>query len=204
MLEIKNISLNLRNDLFNKIAPVYGMFFNYQVKNYRRILDETKSDIYIPEHSNFLDIGCGTGALSCALYERGYSVTGVDSAPEMIRQAKKLDVTNKIDFVVDDVLTGLAFNSKSFDITISSFVAHGLIKADREKLYREASRLAKTMIVFHDYNKKRSLVTDMAEWLEGGDYFSFIKIVESELKEYFGRIQVLNVSKSSAWYVVVL
>ena len=39
----------------------------------------------------------------------------------------------------------------------------------------------------------------MAEWLKGGDYFNFIIIVESELKGYFGNVQVLNVSKSSAW-----
>jgi len=192
------------NDLFNKIAPVYGMFFNYQVKNYRRVLDKAESNIYIPEHSSFLDIGCGTSALSCALYERGYSVTGVDAASKMIQQAKERNTRNKINFIVGDVLNGLVFNSKSFDIAISSYVAHGMNKVDRKKLYHEASRLAKTMIVFHDYNKKRALVTDMAEWLEGGDYFNFIKIVESELTEFFGRIQVLNVSKSSAWYVVIL
>ena len=192
------------NSLFNKIAPVYGMFFDYQVKNYRTVLDKAISNICIPDHSSFLDIGCGTGALSFALFERGYSVTGVDVAPEMIKQAKKRNVRNKINFSVGDVLNGLGFSSKSFDIAISSYVAHGMNNMDRKKLYYEASRLAKTMIVFHDYNKKRSLVSDMAEWLEGGDYFNFIIIVESELKGYFGNVQVLNVSKSSAWYAVVL
>jgi len=38
--------------------------------------------------------------------------------------------------------------------------------------------------------KKISLVSDMAEWLEGSDYFNFIRIVESELKGYFGNVQV--------------
>jgi ubiquinone/menaquinone biosynthesis C-methylase UbiE len=192
------------NGLFNKIAPVYGMFFNYQVKNYRTVLDKASSNIYIPKHSSFLDIGCGTGALGYALNERGYIVTGVDAAPGMIRQAKELNARNNITFTVGNVLNGLAYNSKSFDIAISSYVAHGMNNMGRKKLYYEASRLAKTMIVFHDYNKKRSLVSDMAEWLEGGDYFNFIKIVESELKEYFGNVQIINVSKSSAWYVVVL
>lgn len=37
-------------------------------------------------------------------------------------------------------------------------------------------------IKFHDYNKKRSLITDIAEWLEGGDYFNFINIAESMMK----------------------
>jgi len=192
------------NSLFNKIAPVYRMFFDYQVKNYRTVLDKAKSNICIPDHSRFLDIGCGTGALSFALFEHGYSVTGVDAAPGMVRQAKELNARNNITFTVGNVLNGLAYNSKSFDIAISSYVAHGMDKMDRKRLYNEASRLAKAMIVFHDYNKKRSLITDLAEWLEGGDYFNFIKIVESELKEQFGNVQVLNISKNSAWYVVVL
>jgi ubiquinone/menaquinone biosynthesis C-methylase UbiE len=101
------------NDLFNKIAPVYGIFFNYQVKNYRRVLDKVESNIYIPEHSSFLDIGCGTGALSCALYERGYSVTGVDAALKMIQQAKERNTRNKINFIVGDVLNGLVLTAKA-------------------------------------------------------------------------------------------
>src|SRR5665647_41725 len=114
------------NDLFNKIAPVYGMFFDYQVKNFRTVLQNAVIKTNIPIHASFLDIGCGTGALSYALSERGFLVTGVDAAPQMIKRAKKRNGINKTAFVVGDALSRLDFDSKSFDVVISSYVAHGM------------------------------------------------------------------------------
>jgi len=194
----------MRKNLFNKIAPVYGMFFGFQVKNFRTVLDKAVSGINIPEHTSFLDIGCGTGALTFALSERGYLVTGVDAAPQMIKRGKERNAGNKTAFVVGDVLSGLDFNSKSFDVVIASYVAHGMNEMDRKNLYDEAGRLARKTIIFHDYNQKRTLGSDLIEWLEGGDYFNFIKIAEIEMKEYFGNVQVIPVGKKSAWYVVEL
>jgi len=191
-------------DLFNKIAPIYGMFFEFQVRNFRTVIDKATTQIYIPEHDSFLDIGCGTGALTFALSKRGYRVTGADAAPQMIKRAKERNASNKTAFVVGDVLSRLAFDSKSFDVVIASYVAHGMYEEDRKKLYDEARRLARKMIIFHDYNQKRTLGSDIIEWLEGGDYFNFIKIAELEMKEYFGNIQVIPVSKKSTWYVVEL
>lgn len=191
-------------DLFNKIAPVYGMFFEYQVRNFRTVIDKARTQIYLPEHESFLDIGCGTGALPFVLSELGYNTTGVDAALRMIKLAKEHNTGNKTHFTVGDVLTGLDFADKSFGIVIASYVAHGMTEKDREKLYDEARRLARKMIIFHDYNKTRSLGSDLIEWLEGGDYFNFIKIAESELKEYFGNVQVIPIGKKSAWYVIKL
>jgi len=47
-------------------------------------------DIYaelIPPGGSVLELGCGTGRLSFALAERGYSVLGIDIAPAMLAQA---------------------------------------------------------------------------------------------------------------------
>lgn len=194
----------MRKDLFDKIAPVYGMFFGFQVKIFRTVLDKGVSAINIPEHTSFLDIGCGTGALTFALSERGCHVTGADAAPQMIKRAKERNAGNKTAFVVGNVLSKLDFDSKSFDVVIASYVAHGMNKTDRKKLYDEAARLARKMIIFHDYNQKRTLGSDIIEWLEGGDYFNFINIAEIEMKEYFGNVRVIPVSKKAAWYVVEL
>lgn len=188
--------------LFDNIAPIYNLFFNYQIKNYRRVLNVAKDKVYLPKQARILDIGCGTGALCYVLNEQGYHVTGVDASPEMICQAQKHNRQNEINFAVANVFNGLNFKDKSFDIVISAYVAHGMQKPERKKLYREAARLAKERIILHDYNQQRSFITDLAEWLEGGDYFNFIGIVESELKDYFGRVQVINVGKRSAWYIV--
>lgn len=39
-----------------------------------------------------LDVGCGTGRIGMRLYERGFSVLGIDVNPEAIRAARKLSV----------------------------------------------------------------------------------------------------------------
>ena len=40
--------------------------------------------------SRVIDLGCGNGALTAKLAERGYCVTGVDASPEMIALARGL------------------------------------------------------------------------------------------------------------------
>ena len=69
----------VRKNLFDRIAPIYGMFFNLQKKNYAFILDMLKEQRIMPP-MQVLDIGCGTGALLSVLEEAGYSVTGLDQA----------------------------------------------------------------------------------------------------------------------------
>jgi ubiquinone/menaquinone biosynthesis C-methylase UbiE len=43
-----------------------------------------------------LDVGCGTGRLAAALYDRGSRVWGVDPSPEMVELAKKRGVNAKV------------------------------------------------------------------------------------------------------------
>jgi len=93
---------------------------------------------------------------------------------------------------------------KSFDISISSYVAHGLKADERKTMYDEMSRITKDLVIFYDYNEKRAALTDIVEWLEGGDYFNFIKVVQTEMKEYFGDVRVIDVTKRGALYVCEL
>jgi hypothetical protein len=36
---------------------------------------------------------------------------------------------------------------------------------------------------------------------EGGDYFNFIKVVQDELRDYFGNLQVIPVEPRAALYI---
>jgi len=80
-------------------------------------------------------------------------------------------------------------------------VAHGLMPEERHTLYSEMQRVAKHTAVLFDYNEHRSLITDIAEWLEGGDYFCFIENIRDELKSQFGNLKVINTGKHSALYI---
>lgn len=192
--------------LFNKIANIYGLFFNRQVREYSLILNSVKDEFDPYNYESVLDIGCGTGALCKVLQGYNLQVTGIDPAEAMIKVAMKKTGTiekNKhpIKFICGDVLKGLAFEDKLFDFSITSYVAHGLILEEREILFKEMKRVSKQTIVIFDYNEQRSLLTDIVESLEGGDYFNFISSIRNELKKEFGNLEVINTGKRSALYI---
>lgn len=189
-------------NIFDKIAPIYNRFFNFQVKYYKKILEKTKSHTDLSKYKTALDIGCGTGAYCYVLNDIGLNVVGVDTADGMIKQARKNLIHTDVKIVKIDPHIRLPFEDNSFDIVISSYVVHGLKQEERIKLYKEAKRISKELVIFHDYNKNRALLTTIIEYLENGDYFNFIKVAEEEMKEYFSHVQIVDVDKRGAWYIL--
>ncbi|HOZ38245.1 MAG TPA: methyltransferase domain-containing protein [Anaerolineaceae bacterium] len=187
--------------LFDRIAPIYGRTFGYQYKNYLEIYQRQPIKEILADCHSILDVGCGTGAMASALRDRGYQVTGVDASLGMLRQAKNLISPNTTSCVLSDVNSGLPFFAKGFDVCLASYVAHGLKPPQRLALYAEMRRLAGSLVIIHDYNDKRSLITSIAEWGEGGDYFNFIKVVQGELRDFFGNLQVIPVEPRAALYI---
>lgn len=95
----------------------------------------------------------------------------------------------------------LPFDDKSFDIVFASYVAHGLVQEQRINLYNEMKRLAKEIVIIHDYNENRQILTSLVEWIEAGDYFNFIKVAKDEMSGVFSNLTVINVGTSDAWYI---
>lgn len=120
----------------------------------------------------------------------------------MVEKSKEKLKDTDVKIYEVDSKKSFPFPDKSFDLIISSYVAHGLKEDKRIDLYKEASRLARKKVVFHDYNKNRAVLTTIIEWLEGGDYFNFIKIAESEMKEHFKKVRVIDVYKRASWYIL--
>lgn len=196
------------NRLFNRISPVYGLFYEKQKKKYGQIIEQVRPFFDMGAYATVLDVGCGTGAFCSVLNELGMEVTGVDAAEKMVDAAKKRNPSSNIRFAIGDVLQGLPYEDHSFDLVFASYVAHGLQEEQRRMLYREMGRLAKHMVVIHDYNKNTAPLTSFIEWLEGGDYFRFIHIAEEEmgncldlLGKCFSDVRVLDVDKRAAWYL---
>lgn len=192
--------------LFNRIAPFYGLFYSYQFKHYSKILKTVRPDFDLSQYGSIVDIGSGTGALCRALMEEGLQVVGVEPAKNMLKVARRK--TPGCDFVQGDVLAALPFDDKSFDLSIASYVAHGLIKEDRKKMYQEMARITGERVIIYDYNDRTSPFTSLVERLEGGDYFQFIRYALQEMEECvdemklcFAEVQVVNVSHRAAWYI---
>lgn len=194
--------------LFNAIAPIYGLFFNRQAKKFREVLERVQSELDLPSFNTILDVGCGTGALCSVLSQKGLEVTGVEPAEKMLTIARKKTKGQSVTLMQANVLEGLPFKNDSFDIAIASYVAHGLEPSERKRLYKEMGRVAREYVVIYDYNQKRSALTSFVEWMEGGDYFRFIKSAEKEMKgcatelaSCFSEVRVVNVDVRAAWYI---
>lgn len=192
--------------LFDVIAPIYSLFFQLQVRNYRRII-QNNSSIFKDGQYQILDIGCGTGALAFVLSGMGQSVTGIDGSARMIKLARWLNRKNQAVFQVGDALgwpdpgSPLADSRKKYDLVVASYVLHGLHHEQRRALYGMMKRLAAKRVVIMDYNQKRALLTSLVEWLERGDYFNFIKSVEAEMKANFPSVNIVQTGKRSALYI---
>ena len=78
--------------LFDLKRPTWGAKYQAQGALANRSI---RFVMAVTEHrsppADLLDYGCGTGDISRALDGVGYSVTGCDISPEMIRMARKVD-----------------------------------------------------------------------------------------------------------------
>lgn len=194
-------SRNGTPQLFDRIAPIYDLFYSYQKSNYNTALDILFMDWPLPTYQNIIDLGCGTGALCSVLKQRGLDVTGVDLSEKMLSFARGKKENNSIKFVQANILEKTPFEDKSFDIAIASFVAHGLKAAERRLLYTEMKRLARHLVIIYDYNEKRSILVSLLEWLEGGDYFNFVKMGKQEMRKCFQSIHTIDARPQSTWYI---
>ena len=190
-----------KRGLFDIIAPYYGLFFNFQVNYYQKILKRAARELEGANYNNIIDVGCGTGALCYVLNQHGFNVTGVDAEPGMIKIAEKKLQNRAVCLLQADALGKLPFKDKSFDVAISSYVIHGISATGREAFYKEMNRIARYKVIFHDYNENRSLLTDLAERLERGDYFNFIRQARKEMADNFKDLRVIQVDKRAAWYI---
>ena len=194
--------------LFNSIAPVYGLFYKIQKKRFTEVINGARNEFDLTAFKTIIDIGCGTGALCSVMSEKGLTVTGIDTAGKMLEIARSKPENKNIRFFQANVLETLPFEEKRFDVALASYVAHGLRAGERKLMYAEMSRVAKHFVVIYDYNDKRSPLTTFIEWLEGGDYFHFIRNAEpemkdciSEMKSCFSDVKVVNVDTRAAWYI---
>jgi len=91
-----------------------------------------------------LDVGCGPGALTCALAEAGFTVTGLDAYGALVEVAKEKRRTKRLanlTFRQADLARGNTFRNDLFDqvVNIHSLYVH----AAPDRLVSEAYRVLK-------------------------------------------------------------
>lgn len=194
-----NLKMDLEKHeiLFDRISPVYNWFFNKQVKGYAQILEQYASELDMSPGDKVLDIGCGTGAFARTFSKGSCKVLGIDISKKM----QKYALLNDVNCILGNVAEGLDLKDRSFDLVVSAYVAHGLDKEKRMKLFKESARLSRGKVLYHDYSQNRHVLINIIEYLEKGDYFNFIKTGQAEMEEIFSKVKVIPVKKYNNWYI---
>ncbi|NEZ64545.1 class I SAM-dependent methyltransferase [Leptolyngbyaceae cyanobacterium CCMR0082] len=109
-----------KRQLFDRWAPLYDLLFPsvfYQA-THQRLLDY----VDLPQHSHVLDIGCGTGRLLDRLAAKYPDLqgTGLDFAPEMLRQARRTNRHRPRLIFVQGNANPLRFADKQFDAVFNT------------------------------------------------------------------------------------
>jgi 2-polyprenyl-3-methyl-5-hydroxy-6-metoxy-1,4-benzoquinol methylase len=96
---------------------------------------------FIPKKSKILDVGSGAGVpVAKFLSEKGYKVTGIDFAEEMVKLAKKN--VPEADFIKMD-MTKMKFKPNTFDGAVSFYAIIHIPKEKHIKVYQVLHKIIK-------------------------------------------------------------
>jgi len=118
-----------------------------------------------------LDIGCGTGALTCLAAQRGAQVTGIDINPHMLEIAQnrieRLDLTERVRFEEIGVAELGSKAPESFDIVMSGLCFSELSRNELEFTLREIKRILKPggLILVVDEVTPKHVIKKSLNWL---------------------------------------
>lgn len=89
-----------------------------------------------------VDLGCGTGALSLPLAERGAAVTAVDLSRAMVERLEDKARQAGVDGVINGVVVPvehLRLPEESVDLVVTNYALHHLRDADKQAVVRSAA-----------------------------------------------------------------
>lgn len=86
----------------------------------------------LPQGAKVLDLCCGMGRHSMALYEAGYQVTGVDLSEVLLREAQRNDPDRRVTWMRSD-MRQLPLEG-GFDAVLNLFTSFGYFEHDEEHI----------------------------------------------------------------------
>lgn len=148
------------NNTWNRIiyklwAPFYDRIFNRGLfLQARRSVFESLS---IPEGSNVLFVGVGTGADLLLIDKSGISITAIDISPDMLAKAKeKVNHHPSVSFLEMDAQE-LHFEDRTFDFVIATLILS--VVPDANRCMAEMLRVIKPhgqLIIFDKFTPERA------------------------------------------------
>lgn len=97
----------------------------------------------LPKGAKVLDLCCGMGRHSMALYEAGYQVTGIDLSGVLLREARHNDPEDRVTWIQSD-MRNLPLDG-GYDAVVNLFTSFGYFEQDAEhvKVLKEIRRMLK-------------------------------------------------------------
>ncbi len=171
-----------KQQLFDRWASTYDWIFPSVF--YQAIHKRLLKYVNLPEKSNVLDLGCGTGRLLDRLANHFPDLrgTGLDFSPEMLRQARQLNRHHPRLIYVQGNAEALPFANSQFDAVFNTLSFLHYPKP--EQVFSEVSRVLHPGGRFYlvDPTFKRQVESEYVDVLTGG-----IRIYSSEGRDRLGR-----------------
>lgn len=189
-MEVLNKGVKYDKMVKEKSGDELGLFDKYE-DTFMKVRNKIKGyDV-----KNIIDFGCGTGNLCGPLSEK-MNVIGIDKNSEMIQEGKRK--YPKMNFIESSFLDVSNIKEKA-DIVVSSYVLHGLIEEEKQKVFSNMLLLSdKKRILLVDFmfenmktkqaykeNLLRNNRADLWKFIESKHFF----IVE-DLKKYIEKLNL--------------
>lgn len=153
-----------------------------------------------PREARWLDVGCGTGALSDLILARAApkTITGIDPSPAQVDYVRKLLPGT---FEVGDSMA-MPFTDGAFDVVASALVIHFI--PDRTKAFAEMKRVLAPGGLVGGYTWKRTATADHAAYapvLRGAEHIGGVAMRSPVVPE--GTVEGMTASLTAAGFTDV-
>ncbi len=191
--------------LFDLVAAPYDLFFHQQRRSFRRTWKAQGSRLGLPPAPGSSTSAAARARSRRCSRERGFAVSAVDASSGMRAVAARRLRGMGVTLEPGNALAGLPFPDRTFALVVSSHVIHGFPAEARAVFFREALRVSRGLVLFHDFPPRSLrpgwLDVRAIETLEGSDYRRFVRTGAAEMRRVFDSVEVFMIGTGTAWYV---
>ena len=189
-------------EVYSKIAKDYDKIVLRKAKyGAHKKIGMLVSKCIVNKFAKILDLGCGTGLSSLEFFKRGYEVTGVDIAPGMITQAKKLPYEK---LICQDLEIPLKVKDNYYDAVVLTGVMEFIKKL--LKLFQQVNKkLVKNGICGVTIPKKQSKLKIKSYYKQEIEpIFRKAGFIIEECKSFFGYYKNGDINLRVDYYGYIL
>jgi cyclopropane fatty-acyl-phospholipid synthase-like methyltransferase len=174
-------------------SPYYHILYQHRDDREAEVfIDHLFAKLDIKSQDSILDLACGAGRHAIYMASKGNQVTGIDLAPNSIKEAQlkseNRDLSERLQFSVEDMRSFEL--TKKFDYIFNLFTSFGYFekKAENEKvLICSKNHLNKNGILVIDYLNSQLVRANGEE-----SYTKSISGIDFTIKKYFDRDFVIK------------